>query len=108
MLNHVIYAFTKTSDVTFEFVTRKSNIFRRSFGFEHHFLIQRKYFYGRPGELFFRHPVRRKQTYYYFWPHQKIKVERQFASVSEDTPLLCFHPLQQARSHQRSRFHRAT
>ena len=56
---------------------------------------------------FFCHPVRRKQTYYYFWPHQKIKVERQFASVSEDTPLLCFHPLQQARSHQRSRFHRA-
>ena len=67
----------------------------------------KKYFCGHPGELFFCHPVRRKQTYHYFWPHQKIKVERQFASVSEDTPLLCFHPLQQARSHQRSRFHRA-
>ena len=90
-----------------DFVIRKSNIFRGSAGIEHHFLTQKKYFCGHPGELFFCHPVRRKQTYYYFGPHQKIKVERQFASVSEDTPLLFFHPLQQARSHQRLRFHRA-
>ena len=32
------------------------------------FFLLKKYFCGRPGELPFRHPVRRKQTYYIFWP----------------------------------------
>ena len=59
MLTQVIFALTRTLDVRFEFVIGKSDIFRRSLGIEHHFLTQKKYFCGRPGELFFRHPVRR-------------------------------------------------
>ena len=68
MLTQVIFALTRTLDVRFDFVIGKSDIFRRSLGIEHHFLTQKNYFCGRPGELFFRHPVRRKQTYYFFWP----------------------------------------
>ena len=74
MLTKVLFAFTRSLYVRFEYVIKKSDIFRRSFGFKHHFLPQKNYFCGRPGELFFRHPVRRKQTYYFFWPYYRMNM----------------------------------
>ena len=62
----------------------------------------KKYFCGHPGELFFVTRCAGNKPIIILG----LKVERQFASVSEDTPLLCSHHLQ-ARSHQRSRSHRA-
>ena len=73
-LSQVIFAFTRTLDVRFESLIGKNDIFRRSLSIEHHFVDQKKYFCGRPGELFFRHPVRRKQTYFFFWPYPPPKV----------------------------------
>ena len=52
MLIQVIFAFTRTLDIRFDFVIRKSNIFRGSAGIEHHLLTQKIYFCGHPGELF--------------------------------------------------------
>ena len=40
-LTQVIFAFTRTLDVRFEFVIRKNDIFRGSVGIEHHFLNQK-------------------------------------------------------------------
>ena len=53
MLTQVIFALTRTLDVRFDFVLGKTDIFRKSLGIEHHFLTQKNYFCGRPGELFF-------------------------------------------------------
>ena len=63
--------------------------FPRSFGIEHNFLTLNDYFCGRPDELFFRDPVRRRQTYQFFGitsleahsatiskPRSKIRVPR--------------------------------
>ena len=64
MLIQVKFAFTRALDVRYEFVLRKSDISS----------LLKKYFCGRPSELFFRHPARRKQTYYFFWPEDFIWV----------------------------------
>ena len=32
------------------------------------YIFKKKYFCGRPHEIYFRHPVRRKQSYIFFWP----------------------------------------
>ena len=55
MLTKVLFAFTRSSYVRFVYAIKKSDIFRRSFGFEPHFLPQ-KIFRGRPGDLFFSSP----------------------------------------------------
>ena len=52
-LTQVIFAFTRTLDVRFEFVIRKNDIFWGSVGIEHHFLNQKKYFCAHPVEFFF-------------------------------------------------------
>ena len=33
--------------------------------------FSKKYFCGRPHEIYFRHPVRRKQSYIFFWPQHE-------------------------------------
>ena len=35
------------------------------------YILQKKYFCGRPHEIYFRHPVRRKQSFIFFWPNQR-------------------------------------
>ena len=52
----VIFAFTRRSDVRFEFVIKMSDIFRRSFGFEHHFLTQKDIFAAARVNVFFVTP----------------------------------------------------
>ena len=44
MLTQVIFASTRTLDVRFDFVIRKSDIFRRSLGIEHHFSLKKNIF----------------------------------------------------------------
>ena len=51
-----------------EFVIRKSETFEDHLASNIVFLLK-KYFCGRPSELFFRHPVLRKQ---FFWPYDQI------------------------------------
>ena len=44
--------------------------------FEDFYLVtfsKKKSFCGRPHEIYFRHPVRRKQSFIFFWPLQKNK-----------------------------------
>ena len=53
MLIQVIFAFTRTLDVRFDFVIRKSNIFRGSAGIEHHFLTQKNIFAATRVNFFF-------------------------------------------------------
>ena len=66
MLTKVLFAFTRSSYVRFEYVIKKSDIFRRSFGFEHHFLPQRKYRFvsGAPGDEKKVHPGGRKNNFF--------------------------------------------
>ena len=48
-------------------VTQKNKIsnFQRYFSVH---IFQKKYFCGRPHEIYFRHPVQRKQSIIFFWP----------------------------------------
>ena len=51
--SQVVFAFTRTLDVRFDFVIRKSDIFRRSLGMEYHFFTQKYIFAAAQVNFFF-------------------------------------------------------